>query len=189
MDCGNIFIPDHNRVPLKEILGENYKGTVICDCWRAYDFLGKLQRCWSHLLRKAEEFINNIAGRHLYERLELMFEEIKRFNSTNPIKKEREKKYKIMTEELQSTIKYYSKYEELKDVITYIGNNIGNWFTCVKYEGIEPTNNFAEQALRDGGQYADNERYNLQRTKYLQKKGYHVIRFWNNEVLQNSTPT
>lgn len=39
----------------------------------------------------------------------------------------------------------------------------------------------------DGGQHADNERYDLQRTKYLQKKGYHVIRFWNNEVLQNST--
>ena len=39
----------------------------------------------------------------------------------------------------------------------------------------------------DGGQHADNERYDLQRTKYLQKKGYHVIRFWNNEVLRNST--
>jgi len=122
---------------------------VICDCWRAYDFLGILQRCWSHLLRKAEELINNIAGRHLYEKLKLMFEEIKRFNNSNPIQKEREKKYKIMTEELQSIISYYSKYKELKDVITYIGNNIGNWFTCVKYEGIEPTNNFSEQALRE----------------------------------------
>lgn len=39
----------------------------------------------------------------------------------------------------------------------------------------------------DGGQHADNKRYDGQRTKYLQKKGYHVIRFWNNEVLQNST--
>ncbi len=39
--------------------------------------------------------------------------------------------------------------KELKGIITYIGNNIGNWFTCIKYEGIEPTNNFAEQALRE----------------------------------------
>ena len=54
-----------------------------------------------------------------------------------------------MTKELKATIKYYSRYEELKGIVTYIGNNIGNWFTCIKYEGIEPTNNFAEQALRE----------------------------------------
>ena len=44
---------------------------------------------------------------------------------------------------------YYSRFDELKAIILYIGNNIGNWFTCIKYEGIEPTNNFAEQALRE----------------------------------------
>ncbi len=144
-----VIRPSRGSPVLKEILGEDYKGKVICDCWRAYDFLGILQRCWSHLLRKSKDYIGILAGRHLYEKLKLIFEEIKRFNSTNSIKKEREKKYKIMTEELQSTIKYYSRYEELKDVITYIGNNIGNWFTCIKYEGIEPTNNFAEQAIRE----------------------------------------
>ena len=42
---------------------------------------------------------------------------------------------------------YYSRYDELKALITYIGNNIGNWLTYVQYEGIERTNNFAEQAL------------------------------------------
>ena len=30
-----------------------------------------------------------------------------------------------------------------------INFNLGNWFTCIKVEGIEPTNNFAEQALRE----------------------------------------
>jgi predicted small metal-binding protein len=42
-----------------------------------------------------------------------------------------------------------------------------------------------EDIFRDGGQhalqvYADNER-----TNYLKEKGYRVLRFWNNEVLQN----
>ena len=78
-----------------------------------------------------------------------MFKEIKRFNRTNPTSEERVEKYETMTQELKAAIKYYSRYAELKGIITYIGNNIGNWFTCVKYEGIEPTNNFAEQAIRE----------------------------------------
>jgi len=37
----------------------------------------------------------------------------------------------------------------------------------------------------DGGQYADNEA-DERRTAWLQKRGWHVIRFWNNEILANT---
>ena len=37
----------------------------------------------------------------------------------------------------------------------------------------------------DGGQHAEQIRYDLGRTKFLQSKGYRVVRFWNNEVLGN----
>ncbi|MBN2836899.1 MAG: transposase [Candidatus Delongbacteria bacterium] len=40
-------------------------------------------------------------------------------------------------------------YEEFNAVIVYIGNNLENWFTCILYENVEPTNNFAEQAIRE----------------------------------------
>jgi very-short-patch-repair endonuclease len=36
----------------------------------------------------------------------------------------------------------------------------------------------------DGGQHADSER-DAKRTAYLESEGYRVIRFWNNEVLEN----
>ncbi|HZF44677.1 MAG TPA: endonuclease domain-containing protein [Sphingomonadaceae bacterium] len=36
----------------------------------------------------------------------------------------------------------------------------------------------------DGGQHADSET-DVQRTRFLESKGYRVIRFWNNEILQN----
>ena len=36
----------------------------------------------------------------------------------------------------------------------------------------------------DGGQHAENEEQDIQRSAYLNKMGYRVIRFWNNEVLQ-----
>ena len=37
----------------------------------------------------------------------------------------------------------------------------------------------------DGGQHADSSR-DLARTRWLEARGYRVIRFWNNEVLANT---
>ena len=137
---------------LKEILGEFYSGTVICDCWRAYNFLScfaNLQRCWAHLLRKSKDLCETVAGKHLHEKLKTLFEEIKVFNEINPTKKQRIKKYEEMTAQLKEIVAYYAKYEELQKVTKYINNNVENWFTCIKIEGIEPTNNFAENAIRE----------------------------------------
>jgi len=38
----------------------------------------------------------------------------------------------------------------------------------------------------DGGQHAENEALDLQRSAYLNKMGYRVVRLWNNEVLQET---
>jgi very-short-patch-repair endonuclease len=38
----------------------------------------------------------------------------------------------------------------------------------------------------DGGQHAENEEQDLQRSAYLNKMGYRVCRFWNNQVLQET---
>jgi adenine-specific DNA-methyltransferase len=38
----------------------------------------------------------------------------------------------------------------------------------------------------DGGQHAENEALDLQRSAYLNRMGYRVLRFWNNEVLQET---
>lgn len=37
----------------------------------------------------------------------------------------------------------------------------------------------------DGGQHAEQAEYDAQRTAYLEKHGYRVLRFWNNEVMKN----
>jgi crossover junction endodeoxyribonuclease RuvC len=37
----------------------------------------------------------------------------------------------------------------------------------------------------DGGQHADNARADARRTEELERRHYRVIRFWNNEVLEN----
>lgn len=37
----------------------------------------------------------------------------------------------------------------------------------------------------DGSQHLEQEEYDNERTKYLESLGYKVIRFWNNDVMNN----
>ncbi len=135
---------------LEEILGKDYAGIVVCDCWRAYDFLSNavLQRCWAHLLRKSKE-LKSIAGRHFHKKLSVLFDDIIKFNSAEKSEKQRLRKYKQMTNMLQKIIQYYSCYEECQTVTKYIKFHIESWFTCIKIAGVQPTNNYAEQAIRE----------------------------------------
>ena len=147
-----VIRPSRGSNIVEEILGKDYSGTVVCDCWRAYDFLqpnANLQRCWAHLLRKSGDLKKSATGRHFHEKLKKLFGQIKTFNGTNPTDEQRIEKYAAMTKELKNIISYYWKYEQVLPVAKYINNNLGNWFTCVKIEGVEPTNNFAEQAIRE----------------------------------------
>ncbi|MCE9648798.1 MAG: endonuclease domain-containing protein [Parvibaculum sp.] len=38
----------------------------------------------------------------------------------------------------------------------------------------------------DGGQHADQIEYDESRTKFLESRGYRVLRFWNNDALANT---
>lgn len=38
----------------------------------------------------------------------------------------------------------------------------------------------------DGGQHADNQTYDEARSHWLGTKGFHLLRFWNNDVLTNT---
>ena len=37
----------------------------------------------------------------------------------------------------------------------------------------------------DGSQHLEQEEYDLERTAFLESKGYRVMRFWNNDVMNN----
>jgi len=38
----------------------------------------------------------------------------------------------------------------------------------------------------DGGQHAEAAHYDARRAAFIEREGYRVLRFWNNEVLQNT---
>ena len=135
---------------LEEILGKNYSGVVVCDCWRAYDFLSNatLQRCWAHLLRKSKA-LDTVSGKHFHKKISKCFDEIVKFNSAEKSEKQRLRKYVQMTKKLQKITNHYSRYEECEAVAKYINFHIESWLTCVKIAGVQPTNNYAEQAIRE----------------------------------------
>jgi very-short-patch-repair endonuclease len=56
----------------------------------------------------------------------------------------------------------------------------GTLRVCVAkaWEGVKCIN-----ALQDGSQHLDQQEYDDERTKHLESRGYRVLRFWNNDVL------
>lgn len=151
-DTDILFVMRYSRGQdvLKEILGGDYSGKLICDCLPVYNFLVRaiIQRCWAHLLRKSKVLIT-VPGKHFHQKLHGMFEEINRFNGSNPTQAQRLEKYEQMTQELTETMRYYDRYPEITPVINYIDNHLEQWLNCVKFSDIEPTNNLAEQAIRE----------------------------------------
>jgi transposase len=146
-----VFNKSRGHFVLDEILGEDYSGIIICDGWSAYKYLKNaiIQRCWAHLLRVAKELREDIKGKELHNELKLMFEEIKLFRESNPIKEARRKKHEELTSRMDSLLKKYSGYKQLEKVTTYLENGKNDWFTCILYENVEPTNNNAEQTVRE----------------------------------------
>ncbi|HIH18431.1 TPA: IS66 family transposase [Candidatus Micrarchaeota archaeon] len=136
---------------LEEILGKEWKGFINCDGWSAYGRLinAILQRCWAHLLREAKDCARTVAGIHLQARLTSIFHRAKNFSAEKHTEKERIAEAKKLENETMKLVKYYSKYPELEGICTYIRNGGADWFTAVRYEGIELTNNRAERGLRE----------------------------------------
>ena len=131
----------------REILGE-YKGVVIADGWRAYKgFI--LQRCWAHLLRVVDDFRKSIMGKKLSSDIHLKFNELKEILGEDPPIEERELMKTRLDSEMEELVKKYEGCKEVEKPITYIKNGLGGWYTCLLHPGMEPTNNLAEQAIRE----------------------------------------
>jgi len=139
-----------SKVP-REILGENFRKVLVRDGWKPYNSLknAQVQRCWAHLLREAKEFNHLTAGKHLYENMCQIFKEIKEFNEGNPSDEERRSKYEDLSERMSKLVGYYGRNKKLKKATNYARNGGRDWFTCVLIPGVEPTNNLAEQAIRE----------------------------------------
>lgn len=136
---------------VEEILGKEYRGIISCDGWKTYEsFSDKLQRCWAHLLREShhlKEEYKDFEQYHII--LNNLFDKIIEIRLKPPDINARIELVDEMKNTLLQTAKSMSGYINFKKFATKIENGINYWFTCVEHLEIEPTNNFAEQALRE----------------------------------------
>lgn len=141
---------ERNRNVLDEILGYNYKGSIICDGLSAYKQYTKfLQRCWAHILRETKELAKKYDdAKPMHNWMTELFGKVKSASVKDSPDKRKEK-YNKCIQEMKRLISIYSSYKHLKKVITTIENGLEFWFTRILHPRIEPTNNKAEQPLRE----------------------------------------
>jgi transposase len=143
-----VIVDSRGRDIVKEIMGDDFHGPVIVDGWKAYSYLTIIQRCWAHLIREVDAFKDIEHGKELSQEIHAMFKELKESLKSEDME-ERETMKAMFDRNMEELVKRYDPYEELHKPVGYIRNGLGSWFTCLLYPGMEPTNNLAEQAIRE----------------------------------------
>jgi transposase len=142
-----------NRRVLIDIFGEKYGGTIISDCFSAYnEFAKNFQKDWIHLLRKAHfemEKSQNDDIKRLFDELMNLYYAMKEFLENEPSIEERKKKYNIFNKKLDALRRYQWKSKPAQDIIeNWIERYDGHWLTAILIPGIRLDNNAAERGIR-----------------------------------------
>jgi len=135
---------------LREILGDDFRGVIVCDGWRSYpNFTGRIQRCWAHLLREARYLAEHVdEAKPLSEALHELYRRLNVASKDRPPPGEAAR----LAEEARALMEAWAgrPYEsgEVSRFAAKVLNGLGHWFTFLTVPGVEPTNDRAERALR-----------------------------------------
>jgi transposase len=139
---------------LRDLLGDNYKGVIHCDHARMYWSFGRLQWCWAHLKRDFQGLIDSPChtrkrlGRDLMRPTKDLFalwQKVRDGTLTFPTFQDQMQSIREKVEGLLLR-GYYNglTHNFCKELVEH---RVNLW-TFVEIEGVQPTNNAAEQALR-----------------------------------------
>ena len=135
---------------LEEILGAEFQGAMVNDGYHSYRSMPIVQRCWAHLLREVDDFKEPMDHeQQLSDEMHQRFTMLKTFIGKDPPLQERVLQKEVWDQELQRIVDEYCTYEDTRVKARYIQHGLGSWYTCLLYPGMQPTNNFAEQAIRE----------------------------------------
>ncbi|GAB7121256.1 IS66 family transposase [Halobacterium salinarum] len=134
-----------------EVLGEDFAGTVICDGWTAYPaFSSNLQRCWAHILREAEDAAEKQAeGEPIYHALRQVYVALQARLESDLTVRERADLQRVARRELESLIERSVPDGPVATLLGKIEGGLDHWLTFVGEPAVSPTNNAAENALRE----------------------------------------
>ena len=135
----------------KEVLGEDFAGTVICDGWTAYPaFSSNLQRCWAHILREAEDAAEKQAeGEPIYRALKQLYVALQTRLESDLTVRERAELQRVARRELESLIERSVPDGPVATLLGKIEGGLDHWLTFIGEPAVSPTNNAAENSLRE----------------------------------------
>ncbi|WP_434523061.1 IS66 family transposase [Halorubrum sp. AS12] len=134
-----------------EVLGEDFAGTVVCDGWTAYPaFSSNLQRCWAHILREAEDAAEKQAeGEPIHQALRQVYVALQARLERDPSPRERADLQRVARRGLESLIDRSVPDGPVATLLGKIEGGLDHWLTFVGEPAVSPTNNAAENALRE----------------------------------------
>ena len=122
-----------------------FKGVLVVDGYKGYDYYKVKQRCWAHLIRDFKDLAkDNIEIEVQFHRLLLLYEKLKELNTGPPIEREIEK-VKYILNDICTCLHTIADAKKLK---TLIENGGDDWFTALYYPEVPLHNNHAEREIR-----------------------------------------
>ena len=140
---------------LKELLGENFAGTIHCDRARMYwCFGGRLQWCWAHLIRDFQALIDSPChtkkrlGHDLMRPTKQLFALGKKVRDGTWTRDQFLRQAQPFRAQIDSLLTRGYFNARTHGFCKELVEHHQNLWTFLDHEGIDPTNNAAEQALR-----------------------------------------
>ena len=143
---------------LDDLLTDAFEGIVNCDRAKMYWQCGRLQWCWAHLRRDFQALIDSDApqaqrlGRDLMRPVRKMFSAWARYRDGTLTWRGFRRVMKPIRQEIDSLLLrgVFSGNSRLQGTCCELSEH-GDWlWTYLDHEGLEPTNNASERALRHG---------------------------------------
>ena len=144
---------------IREVLGSDWKGTIVCDGWTAYKGYN-IQRCWAHILREIRDVVRkNPDCQEAKQMLRVLTNAYRRGTDAQKISESqaednetfesRRKLYKYLRRRIRGILKIRTDCEDLQKFRTKLGNAYEDLFRFILDPRIPPTNNAAERGLRE----------------------------------------
>jgi hypothetical protein len=154
-----LIVASRGATGAKQLLGQEFGGITGSDRWSGYNWLDATRRqlCWAHLVRDFQAFVERqgesaIIGQLLLKQAAQMFNLWYRVRDGTLSRADFQQAMRPIRREIAALLEFGTFLDQTQTAKT-CGNILKldqALFTFVDHEGVEPTNNAAERALRRG---------------------------------------
>ena len=141
--------PSRGPGVVREVLGEGWSGTIICDGWAAYKRY-RVQRCWAHILREADHIADRSPhcrpAREVADALHRIYRDGTGYEG--PPGRRRGLR-DALRKRVSRIISNRQGHPVLEKFMTKLANALPGLFRFVTDPSIPATNNAAERGLRE----------------------------------------